>query len=87
MMRIFDGMEAKMENKDHRTKTWGLFLIVAFFFMTGEPAYGEDKPSFSIGFRTGFSMSGGLDESFNLYEAIGSTESLIVENAGVIIHH
>ena len=70
-MEIFKQM-GKMENKVYMTKTWGLVFILVLFVMTGEPAYGEDRPSFSVGFRTGFSMSGGMDESFNLYEAIGS---------------
>jgi hypothetical protein len=71
MMRIFDGME-KMENKVYRTKAGGLFLIVAFFFMTGEPAYSGDQPNYSLGARTGIMVSGSMDTSFNLYEAIGS---------------
>jgi hypothetical protein len=61
-----------MENKDYRTKTWGLWLIVALFFLAGKPAYGEDLPDYSLGARAGIMRSESMDSSFNYYEAIGS---------------
>jgi hypothetical protein len=36
------------------------------------PAWGEGGPSYSLGVRTGITVSGTIDTSFNLYEAIGS---------------
>ena len=56
----------------YRTKTWGLVFILALFDMTVEPAYGNDQPDYSLGARTGIMVSGSMDTSFNLYEAIGS---------------
>ena len=40
--------------------------------MVEKPAYGEDLSKYSLGARTGIMVSGSMETSFNLYEAIGS---------------
>lgn len=58
----------------HMAKVWGLSLLVLCVFMTTKSAYGEDVPNYSLGARTGVMVSGSMDTSFNLYEAIGSVK-------------
>jgi hypothetical protein len=53
-------------------KLAALFLIVGILMGLGSPAFGKDTTDYSLGFRAGFSMSGSLEKTFNLYEAIGS---------------
>ena len=61
-----------VKNKVYRKKALGFGLVLALFCIIGEPAHSEELPDYSLGARTGIMVSGSMETSFNLYEAVGS---------------
>ena len=61
-----------MEDRNPKAKALGLFVIILCFFVNPKPTYGENMREYSLGARAGYMLSGSMDTSFNLYEAVGS---------------